>query len=179
MNTDNDYDNDSDSDNEMFFTTESFPRFLVVSAADDSRPLSTLHPFAVDKPPWVRVLVPGVGTGPLFGSVAKLHPHLFSSFPYFSLPGPFTCILFTQKFSPHKICSFLFLLSFLPYQFFPYFFIKNIKSSFELLPFLIFSLPGPFTCILFTQKFSPHKICTFLVLLSMFLFFTGSFPILF
>ena len=41
--------NDSDSDNEFFFSDDSYPRFLVISAADESRPLSTLHPFAVDK----------------------------------------------------------------------------------------------------------------------------------
>ena len=42
-------DHDSDSDNEMLFMNDNFPRFLVISAANESRPLSTLHPFAVDK----------------------------------------------------------------------------------------------------------------------------------
>ena len=49
MDKDKDYDNDSDSDSEMLFTSDSYPRFLVISAADERRPLSTLHPFAVDK----------------------------------------------------------------------------------------------------------------------------------
>ena len=40
---------DSDSENELYVTSDTWPRFIVMTSASEEKPLSKLSPFAVQK----------------------------------------------------------------------------------------------------------------------------------
>ena len=42
-------DPDSDSDSELYITSDTWPRFMVITSASEEKPLSKLSPFAVQK----------------------------------------------------------------------------------------------------------------------------------